>query len=65
MMLEEKYDMLSVEDVMELLHLGKNTAYNMLKNKDIKCFKIRGRYKIPKISVYEFIESNLNELLPK
>ncbi len=62
-MFEDKYDMLSVEEMMDVLHLGKNTAYNLLKQKEIKCFKIRGRYKIPRISLYEFIEQKRNEYL--
>ncbi|MBR1591050.1 MAG: helix-turn-helix domain-containing protein [Acidaminococcaceae bacterium] len=57
---DEKYDMLSVEELMEILHLGKNTAYELLKSNTIKCFRIRGRYKIPKISVYEYIENQRN-----
>lgn len=60
---ENSYEMLSVEEMMEVLHLGKNTAYNLLKQKEIKCFKIRGRYKIPRISVYEFIEQKRNEFV--
>lgn len=62
-MFEENYDMLTVEEMMDLLHLGKNTAYSLLKEKEIKCFKIRGRYKIPKISIYEYIEQKRNNFL--
>ncbi len=53
---EDKYDMISVEDLMDMLHLGKNTTYELLKSNTIKCFLIKGRYKIPRISVYEYIE---------
>ena len=59
---EDKYDMISVEELMEMLHLGKNTAYELLKSNELKCFRIRGRYKIPKISVYEYIEKQRNSL---
>ena len=53
---EDKYDMISVEDLLDMLHLGKNTTYELLKSNTIKCFLIKGRYKIPRISVYEYIE---------
>ena len=56
------YEMMSVEEVMDMLHIGKNTAYQLLKEKELKCFKIRGRYKIPKCSVYEYIEQKRNEM---
>ena len=57
---ESNYDMISVEEMMNILHLGKNTCYDLLKEKEIKCFKIRGRYKIPRISVFEYIEQKRN-----
>ena len=60
--MSENYEMISVEDLMKMLHLGKNTAYELLKNKELKCFQIRGRYKIPKISVYEYIEKQRNAI---
>ena len=60
---ESNYDMISVEEMMDILHLGKNTAYNLLKQKEIKCFKIQGRYKIPKLSIYEYIERKRNEFV--
>ena len=60
--MENNYDMIRVEELMQMLHLGKNTAYELLKNNEIKCFQIRGRYKIPRISVYEYIEKQRNSL---
>ncbi len=62
---EDKYEMISVEDLMEMLHLGKNTTYELLKSNTIKCFLIKGRYKIPRISVYEYIEEQRNAACQK
>ncbi|MCH5296898.1 MAG: helix-turn-helix domain-containing protein [Ruminococcus sp.] len=48
-------DILSIEDIMEMLHIGKNTVYSLLKNNEIRNLKIGKRYIIPKQSVINFI----------
>ena len=48
-MFDEYNDMLSVDDLMEILGVGKNAAY--------KCFRLKGRWKIPKESVIEYVRS--------
>lgn len=48
-------DILSIEDVMKMLHIGKNTAYSLLKNNEIRNLRIGKRYIIPKQSVINFI----------
>lgn len=55
-MINEYSDILSVEDVMEILNIGKNSAYELFRSKSIKCFRLNGRWKIPKQSLIEFIE---------
>ena len=55
-MINEYSDILSVEDVMEILNIGKNSAYELFRTKAIKCFQLKGRWKIPKQSLIEFIE---------
>ena len=56
---------LNIDDLCEILDIGKNTAYNLLKSKEIESFKIGTCWKIPLKSVEEFIErkssSNNNE----
>lgn len=54
--INEYDDILSVEDVMEILNIGKNSAYALFRNRIIKCFQLSGRWKIPKQSLIEFIE---------
>ena len=54
-MFNEHSDILNVEDVMELLSVGKNTAYELLRKEEIKCFRIKGKWKIPKQSVIDYI----------
>jgi len=58
----KKYgDVLSVEELCEVLKLGKNTVYRLLKEKEIKSFVIAGKYRIPKKCVHEFIFNNTKD----
>lgn len=54
-MFDEYGDMLSVDDVMEILGIGRNSAYELFNSGELKCFKLKGKYKIPKQAVIEFI----------
>lgn len=54
----ESYDnLITVEEMQQLLGIGKNTAYQLLKENKIKCFRIGRIWKIPKKSIEEFILS--------
>ena len=48
-------DVVTVEDLQNMLHIGRNTAYGILKDGAIKTIKIGKKYIIPKQSVIEFI----------
>ncbi|GLB30033.1 hypothetical protein LAD12857_19560 [Lacrimispora amygdalina] len=48
-------DILTIEDICEILNIGKNTAYSMLNKKDLQGFKIGHIWKIPKSSVESYI----------
>ena len=50
-MINEYGFILNVEDVMEILNIGKNSAYELFRSKSIKCFQLKGRWKIPKQSL--------------
>lgn len=55
-MFQDTYnDMISIDDLCEMLTIGKNTAYNLLNTNQIKAFKIGRIWKIPRNSVAEFI----------
>ncbi len=58
-MLKKYGDVLSVEELCEVLKLGKNTVYRLLK--EIKSFVIVGKYRIPKKCVHEFIFNNTKD----
>ena len=48
-------DVITVEDLQNMLHIGRNTAYGILKDGAIKTIKVGKKYIIPKQSVIEFI----------
>jgi len=47
-------DILSVEDVMEALNIGRSKVYELLRTKQIKSIKMKG-YRIPKTALREFV----------
>lgn len=48
-------DVVTVEDVMEMLHLGRVTVYSLLKSGRIHTLRVGKKYVIPKKSVIEFL----------
>jgi excisionase family DNA binding protein len=55
-MFEEYNDLLTVEDLCEMLSIGKNSAYKLLASGDLKCFRYNRVWKIPKQGVIEYIK---------
>lgn len=56
-MLNNYGDILDLEDVCEILHIGKNTAYRLIRRKAIPAFKVGRVYKIPRKAVENYILS--------
>lgn len=54
-MFEEYGDMLSIDDVMEMLGIGRNSVYELLNIGELKGFRIKGKWKITKRAVVEYI----------
>lgn len=50
-------DILTVEELMEVLKIGKNTAYRLLNTKEIKSIKFGRIHRIPKNSLIDYIIS--------
>ena len=55
MMFSEYDDVVTVDDVMKMLHLGKNNVYKLLRDNSIKSVKVGKRFIIPKRSVINFV----------
>ena len=53
--LENYQDILIFDELVEILNIGENTAYNLLKNNKIYSKKIGREYKIPKICIINYI----------
>ena len=53
----EYSDIVTVDEVMKMLRLGKNTVYKLLKDDEIPNVKVGARYVIPKQSVIEFVST--------
>lgn len=54
-MFSEYDDIVSVADVMKMLHLGRVTVYNLLKSGRIHTLRVGKKYVIPKKSVIDFL----------
>ena len=53
----EYSDIVTVDEVMKMLRLGKNTVYKLLKDDEIMNVKVGARCVIPKQSVIEFVST--------
>ena len=60
--LEDYGDILSPQDVHDILGIGYNKTYELLKNGDIKNFQIGRDRKIPKQCLREYIDNQLKAI---
>lgn len=49
-------DLITIEELCEILAIGKNTAYRLLNTKEISAFRIGRIWKIPRASVTAYIK---------
>lgn len=54
----EYEDIVSIDDIMKMLHIGRSNIYKLLRNKEIKHIRVGVKYIVPKVSVIEFIMGN-------
>ena len=50
-------DVLTVDDMMDFLAIGRSTAYRLLRSGQIKCIKIGRNYKITKENILSFVNA--------
>ena len=48
-------DVVTIEDIMKMLHLGRTTVYELLKSGVIYSVKIGKKYIVPKQSIINFL----------
>jgi len=58
----ETSEIMTVEELMEMLQIGKSTAYQLLASGEIRAFRIGRKWEIPKKAVYEYIQKKTNTL---
>ncbi len=59
-MFEEYRDLLSVEEMCEMLCIGKNSAYSLLSSGKVPCFRQNRIWKIPKEGLIQYVRSQSN-----
>lgn len=53
-------EILTREEVMDILKIGRSTFYKLLQTGELKGFKEGNRYKVPAQSVEEYIDRRMN-----
>ena len=48
-------ELVTVEELCEILHIGKNAAYKLLASGKLKCFRMSRTWKIPREGVERYI----------
>lgn len=51
-------DIMSVQQVRQVLKVGRPAVYHLLSTNQIECFKIGNAYKVPKVSLIDYIQRN-------
>lgn len=51
-------DLMSVNDIQDILHIGRSKAYSMLKSGEIRALRIGAKYRIPKPYLIDFLNQN-------
>ncbi len=54
-MLDNYHDILTVDELMEILFISRNTAYSLLRNGSIHAIKVGKNWRIPKVAVEEYV----------
>lgn len=50
-----------IEDICDFLKIGKSTAYELVRTKELKAFKLHGVWKISEDSLRDFISKSIKE----
>jgi excisionase family DNA binding protein len=55
-MFEEYPDVVTIDDLIKMLNIGRNSAYKLIKDKKIKSILIGKIHRIPKIYIIEYLK---------
>ena len=56
----ENVDLITIDELCDMLMIGRTTAYKLLRSGSLNVFKIGKVWKIPRASVEELIQSRRN-----
>ena len=56
-MFEHTPDILTFKECQTILKIGKNTLLNLIHEGEIEAFRIGNLWKIPKVSIIEFVQN--------
>lgn len=56
-MLNQYEDIITVEELCEILKIGKNRVYELLQTNQIRAFRLGRNWKVPKVSVERYLET--------
>ncbi|WP_242301758.1 helix-turn-helix domain-containing protein [Bacillus cereus group sp. BfR-BA-01361] len=59
-MFENYDDVVNIEDLMEMLNIGRNKAYELLQSGEVRSFKVGKSYRIPKVCIQQYVLSKVN-----
>ena len=57
-MLNNTKDVLTLKDLQELLHIGKNTALRLVQSGEIEAFRVGKQWRIPCEAIVKYIRRN-------
>lgn len=60
MMYNEPNDLITIDELCDILSIGRNAAYKLLNSKELKAFRIGKVWKIPRIALNDYILSKSN-----
>ena len=55
-MLNNTKDILTLKELQELLHIGKNTALKLVQSGEIEAFRVRKQWRVMRESVMKYIK---------
>ena len=58
--LSDYNDILTLDDLQDILHIGKNKAYELCRTGSIKAFGVDRQWRIPKTSLEDFIQEQMH-----
>lgn len=57
-MLNNTKDILTLKEIQQLLHIGKNTALRLVQSGDIEAFKVGNQWRVTKDSIVTYIRKS-------